>query len=131
MSFRVGGRAVLRVAESQVTRVDAEIGLICPFIKVGALERLLGRTHRGAVQIITRFNLADFAEGVSDIAALRLLLMSDAQVRGIRNLHAKLYIFGASRAIVTSANLTEAALTRNHEFGFESEDASIVARCRT
>ena len=29
-----------------------------------------------------------------------------AQIRGVRHLHAKLYLLGASRAIVTSANLT-------------------------
>ena len=38
--------------------------------------------------MITRFNLADFAEGVSDIEALRLLLDAGANIRGIRNLHA-------------------------------------------
>ena len=30
-----------------------------------------------------------------------------ARARGIKNLHAKAYIFGDRRAIVTSANLTE------------------------
>ena len=40
-----------------------------------------------------------------------------AGVRGIRNLHAKLYVFGSDRSIVTSANLTEPALTKNAEFG--------------
>ena len=38
--------------------------------------------------------------------------INNARVRGVRNLHAKLYIFGESRAIITSCNLTEAALTR-------------------
>ena len=89
------------------------------FIKKGALERLL--SHRpGDVQVITRFNLADFADGVSDVEALRMLLDAGASIRGIQNLHAKLYLFGTSRAIITSANLTEAALTRNQEFGTAS-----------
>jgi hypothetical protein len=51
-----------------------------------------------------------------------------AQIRGVRNLHAKLYLFGP-RAVVTSANLTETALLRNHEFGFVAEDPGIVAQC--
>lgn len=33
--------------------------------------------------------------------------------------------------IVTSANLTEAALYRNHEFGFLSDDETIVGECRS
>lgn len=111
-------------------KADAsELRIISPFIKVGALERLL--SHRPqAVQVITRFNLADFAEGVSDISALQRLLDSGAQVRGIRNLHAKLYLFGASRAIITSANLTKSALDRNHEFGMVADEAPVLATCR-
>ena len=41
-----------------------------------------------------------------------------------------MYLFGSKRAIVTSANLTEAALDRNHEFGLVSEDPDIIAACR-
>jgi len=40
----------------------------------------------------------------------------------------KLYVFGDSKVIVTSANLTEVALRRNHEFGFVAEEAMIVNR---
>ena len=61
---------------SEAIRADrSEVRIVCPFIKKRALEDLL--SHRpGNVQVITRFNLADFAEGVSDIEALRLLLVS-------------------------------------------------------
>jgi hypothetical protein len=106
----------------------SEFRVICPFIKAGALDRLLS-LNPGSIQVITRFNLGDFAEGVSDVAALRMMLDTGAQVRGIRNLHAKLYLF-ASVAIVTSANLTKAALDSNHEFGLVTNDAPIVATCR-
>jgi hypothetical protein len=104
--------------------------IVCPFIKNGALKRLLDGRRFGLVQVVTRFNLADLAEGVSDLAALRTLLAAGAQVRGVRGLHAKLYLFGGSRAVVTSANLTQAALTHNHELGCVASDPAIVARCR-
>ncbi len=107
----------------------SELRIISPFIKVGALQRLLPARPR-VLKAITRFNLADFAEGVSDIEALRRLLASDGRVRGVRNLHAKMYLFGSKRAVVTSANLTEAALNRNHEFGLVSDDDEIIAACR-
>lgn len=111
-------------------RADAsEVCIVCPFIKKGALECFLS-PPAGDIQVITRFNLNDFAEGVSDIEALRMLLDAGAGVRGIQNLHAKLYIFGASRAIITSANLTRAALTRNQEFGVVADDAAVIAACR-
>ena len=102
--------------------------IVCPFIKAPSIKRLL--SHKpGKVRVVTRTNLADFASGVSDIDALRQLLDADARVRGIQNLHAKLYIFGKSRAIITSANLTEAALTRNHEFGLVTDDPESVKEC--
>ena len=107
----------------------SQLRIICPFIKAGVIDSLLS-WQPGIVQVITRFNLADFAEGVSDIAALQKLLDVDARVRGVRNLHAKLYLFGASRAIITSANLTESALNRNHEFGMVADDAAVIERCR-
>ena len=106
----------------------SELRIICPFIKVSALQKLL-RLRPSNVQVITRFNLDDFAEGVSDVAALRKLLDADARVRGVRNLHAKLYIFGKSRAIITSCNLTEAALSRNHEFGMIIDDGVVIKKC--
>ena len=73
---------------SAAIRADpGEVRIVCPFIKIGALDCLL--SHRpDNVQVITRFNLADFAEGVSDTAALRLLLDAGASIRGIRSLHA-------------------------------------------
>ena len=106
-----------------------ELRIISPFIKAPALKRLLS-AKSGNVAVITRFNLSDFAQGVSDISALRSLLQCGASVRGVKNLHAKLYLFGAKRAIVTSANLTESGLKRNHEFGVVSEAPEIIAACR-
>lgn len=115
---------------TEAIRADSsEVRIICPFIKEDALKRL--RLHRlDDVQVITRFNLSDFANGVSDIEALRMLLKAGASVRGIRNLHVKLYLFGESRAIITSANLTKAALTRNQEFGLVADDEAVIGACR-
>ncbi len=107
-----------------------ELRLVCPFIKVRAARRLLTGKRPGLIQVITRFHLGDMCDGVSDSEALGLLLENGAKIRGIRNLHAKLYLFGDQRAIVTSANLTEAALLRNHEFGFVSSESRIIERCR-
>lgn len=111
-------------------RSDASaLQIVCPFIKAAAIERLLA-LHPKSVRVVTRFNLNDFADGVSDISALRRVLDLGGKVRGIKNLHSKLYIFGASQTIVTSANLTGAALDRNQEFGIVSKDPSDIASCQ-
>jgi hypothetical protein len=106
------------------------VRVVCPFITKGAAKRLLEHGHAKKFQVITRFSIADFCAGVSDTSALRMLVKAGARVRGIKHLHAKLYLFGERRVIVTSANLTEAGLLRNHEFGFVSEDEDVVGECR-
>jgi hypothetical protein len=78
--------------------------------------------------VLTRFDTLAFGEGVSDIAALDLLLKRGARVRGVRYLHAKVYLFGQRRVIITSANLTKAALHSNHEFGLVADDPEVVNR---
>jgi hypothetical protein len=115
----------------EALRVDiSALKIVCPFIKKSAAERLLRRGKCGSIQVITRANLDDFCGRVSDIAALRVLMMNGAKIRGVKNLHAKLYLFGKSRAILTSANLTDAALLRNHEFGLVAKDPKTVRECR-
>jgi hypothetical protein len=101
--------------------------IICPFIKRGIalclLELETGSPFRPSPFRPSRFG------GVSDTSALRLLLEKGAKIRGVRNLHAKVYLFGEHQVIVTSANLTRSALGRNHEFGFVSDDSGITGRC--
>ncbi len=105
-----------------------ELRIVCPFIKRRALDRIFS-VRPPFLRVITRFNLADFAEGVSDIEALRLFLDAGGAVRGVHGLHAKLYIFGTGRATITSANLTGAGLTANREFGVVTEDSATIERC--
>lgn len=107
---------------------DSEILLVSPFIKLATVNRLL-RHKPPAVRVLTRFDLKGFAQRVSDIRAIRRLLDSGAAVRGVKHLHAKVYQ-SADRAVVTSANLTEAALFRNREFGVITDDPAFVAECK-
>ena len=107
-----------------------KLRVVCPFIKVRAAKRLLAGKRPELIRVVTRFHLGEMCDGVSDTEALRLLLENGAKILGVRNLHAKLYLFGDQRAVVTSANLTEAALLRNHEFGFVSNENGIIERCR-
>jgi hypothetical protein len=129
MNFRLVDSGWDKVLGDALRADSSSVRIVCPFIKRRAAERLLIRGKPKTLQVITRFNLGDFSEGVSDTSALRLLLDSGAQIRGVRNLHAKLYLCGRGRAIVTSANLTDAALRRNHEFGFVADDVGIVGGC--
>lgn len=118
-----------KVIHEAATADRTELRVVCPFIKVRAAKRLLADKRPDLIRVVTRFHLGEMCDGVSDTEALRLLLENGAKIRGVRNLHAKLYLFGNQRAIVTSANLTEAALLRNHKFGFVSSETEIIERC--
>lgn len=130
MGFRLVDSGWHDVFDDALKDDHSAVRVICPFIKRRAAERLLRHGRPADFQVITRFNLRDFASGVSDIDALRFLIENGARIRGVQNLHAKLYIFGNSRVVLTSANLTEAALLRNHEFGCVDENRGVVAQCR-
>lgn len=104
--------------------------IICPFIKKNALSCLLSGAA-GDIEIITRFDLNCFNQGVSDLAALRMAIEAGGRIRGIKHLHSKLYLFGDRSVIATSANVTDAAFRRNHEFGFLACDPKVVASCGT
>jgi hypothetical protein len=115
----------------QGLRADASsLRIACPFIKSALVKRLLTARSPRRIQVITRFNLTDACAGVTDLAALRSLLEQGAEIRGVRNLHAKLYVFGEARAVITSANLTMAAFHANHEFGVVAEHRPFVREAR-
>lgn len=130
VSFRLLDKGWADELNAALQADHSTVRVVCPFIKRGAAELLLARGVPDTLQVITRFDLGQMSEGVSDTEALRLLLENGAQIRGVKRLHTKMYVLGAGSVIVTSANLTQAALYRNHEFGFLSDDHSIVGECR-
>lgn len=115
--------------QSALQNDGSAMRLICPFVKRDVLQRLLNFANPKKIQIITRFDTCGFYQGVSDLSALRMMLERGASVRGVKNVHAKTYLFGKGTVIVTSANLTAAALDRNAEFGFVSRNSDIWAKC--
>ncbi|WP_437284337.1 phospholipase D family protein [Sorangium sp. So ce406] len=129
MIFRLVDHAWDKEIDSGLAADHSAVRIVCPFIKRRTAARLLAHGRPETLQVITRFDLDDFSAGVSDILALRSLLEHGGRIRGLRNLHAKLYVFGQSRAIVTSANLTEAAMAHNHELGVVAEGKDLVDPC--
>jgi hypothetical protein len=131
MNFRLVDSGWDKILDESLAADKSRVRIICPFIKERAAKRLLEHGRPERLEVITRYDLDCFREGVSDIAALSFLLTKGAKIRGIKNLHAKAYLIGEGRAIVTSANLTEQGLMRNHEFGFVAEDETIATNCHS
>ncbi len=77
--------------------------------------------------MVTRLDMRNFALGASNLITLCTLAHDGFQVRAVGGLHAKVYIFDASVALVTSANATFSGLSRNRECGLMTTDARVVA----
>ena len=105
-----------------------ELRIISPFITHKAIN-LFPEADPNSIRVITRYNLADFANNVSSIKALYSLLDIGASIRGIQGLHAKMYMFGERRAIITSANFTQTGFTLNHELGIVTEEEEAIKNC--
>ena len=126
MPFTIVHQQWRQTFDGMTDKARAKALIISPFLGRAAIRRILG-DHPGEVKAITRFNLDELSRRVSDIEALDYLLSVGAEVRGIKHLHSKVYIFGSNSAVVTSANLTGAGLSRNMEYGVKSDDAGFVA----
>lgn len=129
MSFRLietGWDNEFGVAASAVSQ---DLRIVTPFLQSDAAQKIVTKKLR-TLSVVTRFNLDDFCAGVSSLDTLEWLIGEGAEIRGIQYLHAKAYLFDDARAIVTSANLTTAALIRNHELGFVTTETGLITECR-
>ena len=123
------GSSWRQTIHESIRESSGEVLLMAPFIKKGAIETILDMAGTRPVRVVTRFNLADMYTGVSDLSALEILLDYGAQIRGLKDLHSKVYAFGLERAVITSANLTVAGLSSNHEFGVMVDESKSVKEC--
>ncbi|MFC1822987.1 phospholipase D family protein [Thermodesulfobacteriota bacterium] len=109
----------IKLFQSISRRTATEYKFITPFIQLRTIKEILkNRTIK--FKLITRYNLQDFYDGVSSLDALKFILNYGGQIKGIKNLHSKLYIFDSKESVLASANLTQAALLRNFEFGMHT-----------
>lgn len=131
MSFKLLDSGWSGELEAGMREKTETVLIVCPFIKKRTVERLISNHQPSDLRLITRFDLNAFNSGVSDLDALDLLLQRGAKIRGVVGVHSKMYVFGSKRAIVTSANLTEAAMFQNKEFGFSTDDPVISQQCRS
>ena len=102
------------------------VRIISPFISLALVNHLLEIKRSKTIQLITRFNLNDFRQGASCLKALKKLLENGIEIKGIKNLHSKIYTFDQRSVIIASANFTSGGFFNNYEYGIISEDEIIV-----
>jgi len=114
---------MLLCAESQKT-----IKLCAPYVKSEVFTDLLdAKRNSVSIELITKVNLRDYHNKVSDLDAIRQTLLNGGNVFNCSNLHAKVYVFDDSQCVITSANLTSSGFRRNAECGLLTDDAVIVS----
>ena len=94
-----------------VTTAQQDVILVAPFIKIGALRRVLGSIDdRVSVHCVTRWRPEEIAAGVSDLAVWDVLSERPRSSLWLQShLHAK-YYRADDQCLVGSANLTATAL---------------------
>ena len=90
---------------------EHEVTLIAPFVKIGALQRIVAEIQENVrLSLYTRWRPDEIAIGVSDIEVWPILCERQLSSMYLcHHLHAKCYVFD-SEASVGSANITSRAL---------------------
>ncbi len=122
-----------------LAHVQHDLLMVGPYIKDDVIRLLRDElaAHSNpqplAVRVITRALQEDFLSGASDIAALQHLLTWPAELAGtsvemriINNVHAKVWVFDASLAIVGSGNATFPGLEDNLEYGLAIAEPRLI-----
>lgn len=101
--------------------------IVSPFITDGIVKHLLDNFKGKTIKVITRYNLNEFRKGVSSLTAIERLLKANSQIKSVKGLHSKLYLFDKNSVIITSANFTNGGFFNNKEFGILSNEFKTVA----
>ncbi|MBI5729524.1 MAG: NgoFVII family restriction endonuclease [Ignavibacteriales bacterium] len=99
--------------------------IVSPFISEQIIVQIKKDFDLSNLEMITRYNLRDFAQNVSSLSALKLAVSNGAKVYGVKNLHSKIYMFD-NKAIISSANLTSGGLYHNYECGILFDDKLLL-----
>lgn len=126
-----------------VGRVQQRLLLVSPFITTDVIADiehcLLAREGRQNipldVRVLTRIQFEDFHSGASQMEALEQFLqwplhhqMWTVQLRAIENIHAKVWVFDDTLAVVGSGNATYSGLGRNVEYGLAVSEVQLVTQ---
>jgi HKD family nuclease len=111
--------------------LDTSFYLICPFIGIKTaimLANILANKQINVI-IITRFSSHDFYCGVSSLEGLRMLLNAGCEIKAVKALHTKLYVFDNKAFILGSSNFTNGGLISNIELNILIDnDIDMVAQ---
>ena len=117
-----------------VSLATRSVIIAAPYIKYDEAVWLCDQIRPGLeITTLANINADAVSSAALDIAALQYLAEAtpSSGLIALPNLHAKVFIADEAAAIVTSGNLTRAALDRNIEFGVVLHEPSLVQNVRS
>lgn len=113
--------------------------LCSPFVGREPCRRIAERCRREAdgeaptILLLTDLSRDNLVSGATDAEAIADLCsqVPSSEVRFLPSLHAKVYVADTTCAVVTSANMTLAGLSRNLEYGLRITERSTVEQVRS
>lgn len=120
------------VLEEFADSVQRSAWIAAPFITapgLSALTTLVRRRRPPDIAILTNLSVDNLLTGSTDPRALAdfsRALRTSVTIRHLASLHAKVYVADEHTALVTSANLTDGGLLRNHEYGVKIDSTHVV-----
>ncbi len=110
-----------------VENSNEEIKLCAPFIKENIVDDIFTYKKPDVrIRTITNIKLMSFYKKVLDINGLLKIISSNGILYNYPTLHAKMYIFDDNKLIISSANLTEAGLKKNKEYGIITDERGLI-----
>lgn len=123
--------------DNLVSQVSTSLLVCSPYIGrepcVRIAEHLRLRNRTGIeILVLTDLSRENMLSGATDVSALIQLCeaIPRTDIRILPSVHAKVYVADEACAVVTSGNLTQSGLARNHEYGISLSDTSLVAKVR-
>ncbi len=124
--------------QSGLDAVSKELLIVAPFIKQKeagyVCERLFERNSADElfVRVITDMRAESVVGGSLDMTALSVFQdnLKNFELITLPRLHAKVYVFDDSFAVVGSGNLTRSGLDSNYEYNIGIRDKQTVARIK-
>ncbi len=104
-----------------------KLRVISPFVTEQMVRNIQERIDFNSFELITRYNLQDFALGLSSLTGLKFAVESGAKIYGVQNLHSKIYLFDERSAIISSANMTRGGMITNYECGLHLTDSQLIS----
>jgi len=119
--------------------VQNSIILVCPFIKLPIIKKLLAalpEQNRLNIKILTRFTTQVFTQGSSDLGVFDIMINYasknfDVSIYRLDNVHAKIFLFDEREMFLTSSNLSYSGLNLNFEIAVKIGNIDEVQAVRS